>query len=285
MKTPGLFVFLIFTMFCCISCEKAADWPLQSVELNKIVVDGMITNEIKKHEIRLSFPTVQPNQNPIPVSGATIQISSADGIMAFDEDPQRPGVYAARQAFAGKVARTYTLLINYNGNIITSKDIMYPAIDFIFLRYIRHNDTGLFKMSWVTNPYNPNRPAMYEVILDWSDVEGYKNLPDEQTTARLLYYSLPTLDVSQIFAPSAEIVLFPPGTIITERRHSLSPQHADYLRALLSETTWQGGFFNTAAANIPSNISSGNLGFFSCCAVTTKTEIARKLLPIELLSK
>jgi hypothetical protein len=205
--------------------------------------------------------------------------------MAFDEDPQRPGVYAARQAFAGKVARTYTLLINYNGNIITSKDIMYPAIDFIFLRYIRHNDTGLFKMSWVTNPYNPNRPAMYEVILDWSDVEGYKNLPDEQTTARLLYYSLPTLDVSQIFAPSAETVLFPPGTIITERRHSLSPQHADYLRALLSETTWQGGFFNTAAANIPSNISSGNLGFFSCCAVTTKTEIARKLLPIELLSK
>ncbi|MCO5267212.1 MAG: hypothetical protein M9948_15220, partial [Lentimicrobium sp.] len=69
-------------------------------------------------------------------------------------------------------------------------------------------------------------------------------------------------------------IRFPSGTTITERKYSLTTEHAAYLRALLSETTWQGGLFNTAPANLPTNLSGNGMGYFGICAVIQKTEIA-----------
>jgi len=84
----------------------------------------------------------------------------------------------------------------------------------------------------------------------------------------LLFYTLPTLDVSEIFAPQMEAVNFPSGTRITERRYSLAPEHAAFIRELLLETNWAGGIFNEAAANVTTNFSAGAYGFFGICSVT-----------------
>jgi hypothetical protein len=85
---------------------------------------------------------------------------------------------------------------------------------------------------------------------------------------------LPTLDVSQMFAPAMETVLFPKGTIITEKRYSLSTQHAAFIRALLAETNFQGGLFNSVPSNLPVNLSNNGIGFFGASAVTIKTRVA-----------
>jgi hypothetical protein len=84
-----------------------------------------------------------------------------------------------------------------------------------------------------------------------------------------LFYTLKTLDVSEVFAPAVEEISFPAGTIIEERRYSLTAAHAEYLRTLLSETTWQGGLFTTPSANVATNLSAGATGFFGVCAVTS----------------
>jgi len=273
----NLFYLILLTSLVFAACEKQTDWPLQDLSEEYIVVDGNITNEAKIQEIRLLKPVSNPNDLPEAVSGADVLISTEENVYSFKEDPTRKGYYQSEEIFAGKVGRIYSLIINQNNRIISAKTNMVQTTDFVFLRYIRQGNTKLFRIIWVANPYNAKRPAMYEILLDWSTVPGYENADPNETKARLLYYTLPTLDVSQIFAPAMEAVLFPPGTIITEKRYSLTMEHAEYIRALLSETNWQGSLFNSASANLPTNLSSPGIGYFGACAVTTKTEIARNI--------
>ncbi|MFH0866598.1 MAG: hypothetical protein V1904_10400, partial [Bacteroidota bacterium] len=58
-------------------------------------------------------------------------------------------------------------------------------------------------------------------------------------------------------------------TLITERRYSITAEHAQYIRAMLSETNWSGGLFDSAHSNVPTNMSEGAVGFFSACGVET----------------
>ncbi|NTW23764.1 MAG: DUF4249 domain-containing protein [Lentimicrobium sp.] len=278
----NLYLFLLILMFAA-SCEKETSWDLQNMTGDFVVVDGTITNELKTQQIRLSKPFANPNEKPEPVIGAEILVSTSDKVYSFIEDASSPGYYNSAEEFEGKAGKTYSLLINYNNRIISAKASHPQGAEFIFLRYARQKDTQLFRITWVANAYNAKRPAMYEILLDWSLVPGYENLDPDSTKARLLYYTLPTLDVSQIFAPAMESVLFPPGTIITERRYSLTSEHAEYIRALLSETNWQGGLFNSAPANLPTNLSNNGIGYFGACAVTSKTEIARNIFNINIL--
>jgi hypothetical protein len=80
---------------------------------------------------------------------------------------------------------------------------------------------------------------------------------------------LPTLDVSQIFSPEMEKVSFPAGTIINERRYSLTPEHAEFFRELLLETNWTGGLFSLSNANVITNLTEGAIGYFGVCSVTS----------------
>jgi hypothetical protein len=63
-------------------------------------------------------------------------------------------------------------------------------------------------------------------------------------------------------------VYFPAGTIISERRYSLTPEHAEFVREMLLETNWTGGLFTVAPANVITNMSDGAFGYFGACAVT-----------------
>lgn len=265
---------LLCLLLSLVSCEKETSWTLHTSDSNYIVVDGLITNENKIQQIKLTKPYTFDNDSPAVVSGASLVVSSNDKIYYFHEDQENPGTYLSNDLFAAKINREYSLLISYENKIVTSKARMAVGAEFIFLRYTLDKDSRLYKITWVANPFNALRPAMYEILLDWSAVAGYENLTYDETHARLLYYSLPTIDVSQIFAPDMESIRFPSGTTITERKYSLTTEHAAYLRALLSETTWQGGLFNTAPANLPTNLSGNGMGYFGICAVTQKTEIA-----------
>ncbi len=280
MNRRKILLYLLLTGIALPGCEEQNDWDEKALSDNSIVVEGMITNETDYQTIRLTKVSEAPGVDPETVSGAEILVSAPDEIYKFEEEPGQPGTYRSKVRFAGKQLRTYTLLINHENNVITAKAAMPVAREFVFLRYVKHGSTGLFRLVWVASTYNANRPAMYEVLLDWSMVNGYENLPYHETHARLLYYTLPTLDVSQVFAPVSENVLFPPGTHITEKRFSITDSHAAFLRALLSETNWQGGLFNAASANLPTNLSGNARGYFSACAVTTRTDIARTIVPL-----
>jgi len=57
-------LFYIFIALSFFSCEKKVDWPLQNQPNDMIVVDGMITDEQKQHQVKLSLPVSQLNETP-----------------------------------------------------------------------------------------------------------------------------------------------------------------------------------------------------------------------------
>lgn len=264
-----LYLYTIYLFFVLlISCEKRADWPLQSENKNLIIVDGTITDETKVHTIRLTFPVTQLNETPQPVTGANVLIQVEDSTYNLTEQPANSGIY--KKKFAGYAGKQYTLKITYNNNVYSAKTTMLAGINIQQpLLYAKNNNNNLYHITWVANVYNAQNFAMWEILLDWSNVAGYQNQNPDSCKARLLYYTLPTIDVSQVFAPELEKISFPAGTIITERRYSLTKEHAEFIRALLSETNWQGGLFDSAHANLPTNLSEGAAGFFAACGVTT----------------
>lgn len=264
----------LFLALLLASCEEQSDWDLHTANIDFIVVDGIITSELKTQSITISKPVAGLNDKPLPVSGATVLVTSPLATYAFHENPLNPGTYLSDKVFTGIRNKTYSLLVTSGNKVYTSKTVLEPLAEFVFLKY-KPIGNNKYHITAVANTYNPNRSAMYEILLDWSSAPGYENNEPDLCKAKLFYYTLPTIDVSEVLSPAMEQITFPKGTVITERRYSLTDEHAAYIRALLLETTWSGGYFNTASANVPTNLSAGALGFFGACGVTEKIEIVK----------
>jgi hypothetical protein len=251
------------------SCEKQVNRELNGTLPDVIAVNGIITNEFQHQTIKLTHPVSQLNETPKPVSGATIMVSTEDSVFLFNEQPAGSGIYLSSNAFVGMTNKSYTLQIYYNNKVISAQAAMMEGELFSPLHYSKNSSDDFYHISWVANSYSSGDYAMWEVLMDWSNVPSYQHTNPDSCKATLYYYTLPTLDVNQIIAPGKQTVSFPAGTIITERRYSLTEEHAEYFRALLLETTWQGGMFDVERANVPTNLSSGAIGFFGACSVTT----------------
>ena len=263
-----------------VSCEKETKWPLQGQQTHSVVVDGIITDELKTQSVKISQSFDTLNEIPSPVVGAEVIVSGNGNVYQFHEKGGSPGDYFSDSQFSGVAGQEYSLLITISNKVYSAKANMESGTDsFIFAKYERDSDSGQYHFYWVADPYTPLNPAMYELLLDWSKVPGFTAADSVSTHARLLYYSLPTLDVSEIFAPAMEKIKFPAGTLVTERRYSITSGYAAFLRAMLLETTWQGGYFTTASANVPTNLSAGAIGYFAVCAVTSQTARVNAILP------
>jgi len=260
---------VLFLFVSLISCQKATDWPVVAQNLNLVIVDGIVTDENKIQSVKITYSVNQLNEVAKPVTGAVVRISNEDSTWNLTEQPGNTGNYQTESAFPALLGKNYTLLIFKDGKVYSAKASMVPGIEFKELQYSKNDNDGLYHLDWVAEAFNADQPAMWEIMIDWSMVPGYENLDTSACRARLKYYTLPTLDVSEIFAPEMENISFPAGTKITERRYSLTPEHARFLRSLLLETNWQGGLFDSAPANGITNLSEGAFGFFGVCAVTS----------------
>ncbi len=250
------------------SCVKQASFDVPGGSGNLVAVDGILTNERKAQAIVINHPVNGLNDPAVPVSGATVIIHTADSTWNLTETPAGSGKYLTPSTFISLLNKTYTLNIYNGSDVYSAKAAMVAGTTFTQLTYVQNDKDTLYHIDYVASAFSSSKPAMWEVLLDWSKVQGYQNSDTNKCKARLLFYTLPTLDVSEIFAPVVEQVSFPRGARITERRYSLAPQHAEFVREMLLETSWQGGLFPTAAANVSTNLSAGAVGFFGVCAVT-----------------
>jgi hypothetical protein len=262
-------VLCIIPILLLLSCVKETDWPLKSQPTDLIVVDGIITDTMGSQLIRLTHTAGLLNEPPQPVSGANVIITNEDSAYTLTEQPANSGLYYTKSSFIAQTGKHYTLLIALNNKLFSAKASMIPGTFFSALKYSRDDGDDLYHIDSVAKAFNTADTAMWEILLDWSQVPGYENADPAKTKARLLYYTLPTLDVSQIFAPPVENIKFPAGTIILERRYSLTPEHAAFLRTLLLETNWKGGLFSSEPANVLTNLSQGAAGFFGACSITS----------------
>jgi hypothetical protein len=263
------FIFYGISILLLTACVKEVNWPLQSQSTNLIVVEGIITDTMGAQQIILTHPVGQLNEPPQPVSGATVIITNEDSAYTLTEKPANSGIYLTKSSFIAQTGKNYNLLIALNNKLYTAKAYMVRGVHFNALKYSKDDGDNLYHIDSVAQAFSTSDTAMWEVLLDWSHVPGNENMDPSKTHARLLYYTLPTLDVSQIFAPPMENIKFPSGTIILERRYSLTPEHAAFLRTMLLETNWRGGLFSSVPANVLTNLSSGAAGYFGACSITS----------------
>lgn len=261
-------VHIFALMLVIVGCIKKTDWPLQEGDLDLIVVDATLTSEFKAQAIRLTYPIKELNEEPVPVEGASVIVSNQEEDWFLREDAEDPGTYWTDSTFIALLNKDYTLQVFVNNKIISATASMIPGRFFNPLTYKKNDNDDLYHIDFVASNFDPESNAKWEVLIDWTTVPGYENADPDTCRARMLFYTLPTLDVSQIFATEAEKISFPAGSIITERRFSLTPEHAAYVRELLLESTWQGSLFPTANANVSSNLSNGGIGYFGVCFIT-----------------
>jgi len=264
--TVVLFPILVF-----ISCEIKTEWKLETDNYNFVVVNGQITNEKKAHQVILSRPVNQLNEVPEPISSASVNIYDGDSLYTLKEDLLKPGTYKTDSTFRAFINKPYTLLVTVNNQQYYSSVIMLPVIPFNTLKYKFVDEKQMYTIDSVTQAFDNQESAMYEILIDWTHVPGYEYAPIESKKAVMFYYTLSTLDISEVFKSETEQIYFPTGTIITEKKYSLTKQHAEFIRSLLLETEWRGGLFDVAHGNMKTNLSKGALGFFGASSVFQKT--------------
>lgn len=266
MKRKVKYLLLILTLT---GCEKQVDWTADGPPERLVIVDGTIIDRRGKQTVTLAYPVTSLNAVPEPVSGAVVRISSPDSSWELTEEPIGSGKYLTSPTFIAGPGKTYSLFISSGSRIYSAQASLVPGSEFAALTWAKNSDNNLYHVDFVASAFNTLKPAMWELLIDWSHVPGYEQTDSMFCRARLLFYTLPTLDVSEIFAPAVEEVSFPAGTIIEEKRYSLTDEHAEFLREMLLETSWSGGFFNSAPANVSTNLSSGAAGYFGASAVTS----------------
>jgi len=265
----SILLLLIVILF---SCEEKTNWEIVPGDLNTVVVDAILTNEVKHQTVRLSKPFNNVNGESVPLSGAEITVSNGSAEMIFIESPENPGTYLSEEPAGASIDKIYTITIQAGGKIYSAHTGMVPVIASMPLQVIAA-ENNLRKVNWTAPGYNPDDLAMYEVQISWTHLVD-SSLTDTLSEARMLHYTLNTIDVSYIVFPQEkEEVLFPAGSILVVRKYSLTEDFASYLRALLAETEWQGSLFEDARGNLPTNISNGGLGYFSACSVVADTMV------------
>lgn len=252
------------------SCTEKIDWELDYQEVDVMVVEGKITNEVRAHEVILTWPVYEVNAPPEPVTGAQVEINDGSQIHALTEDRTRPGVYLTDPDFAGEVNQGYQLRIRYEDMRITAIAFMAKVLPFPDMRIYQVQEVPPLYQAYITDQ---NGPAVIRLELDWSHVPGYDTLAPEETHALIYHYTLGSVDVNHIFAPEKEKVRFPPGTIVYREKESVSRYYEEFLRGMLSETDWRGGVFDVQPGNARTNLDGAAIGYFTAAEVIRDTVV------------
>ena len=270
-------IFLLLLPLLFISCEEKIDWELDTNEPKVIVVEGVLTNERKAHEVSISRPLTDPNGTPQPVSGALVAIwetDQADNNKAHRLHEVQPGRYLTDSTVRAVYGKLYTLFILYQGQEYYGESYMVPVDQLKQLSY--HKVPGQ-ELWYELNFVETSNPSMVEYRLNWGHLPGFRNLPAEQTRAYIVYYTVKSIDVNKIFKPAKERVPFPVGTRVYRRQYSMNQWQEDFVRTLMAETEWRGGLFDVQPGNVRTNLSEGAVGYFSVSQVVTDTSI---ILPL-----
>lgn len=251
------------------ACEETVDWDLDPEANGRLVVEAILTNEFQTQEIKLSQSFNDLNGETPKLSDAMVAVSANGVSVSFLADTIEMGLYKSESPFAVLGNLEYQLSVDWQGENYTASSNLssvapLPEINF---RQVGQTDSLTFRE--FAPLYNPNQQAMYEMDIDWSHLSL-----EEPTKAKMFFYTFSTVDESELLRPTSETVSFPPGSIVIAKKFGLNDDFAEYLRSLVLETDWKGGFLYSASSNLPTNISNDGLGFFSTCAVLRDTLIA-----------
>ena len=235
------FTFLFIGLFLNACVEQVdLDEYLESSPTGRLVVEGIITDDRKPHEIRLTRTgRALPDDSYTSVSGADVSISDGTLVYPLKESDSDRGVYRT-DSISGEVNKTYTLTVSLEGKVYQASDAMVTVMKFGRAEGIILNGTKPPK-GYITTPlivFGSNAPATISIEVD-------NPRPDDKYN-RLDYYTFPGVHPDDILPKYVDAHLsYDEGTQLTQKKYSLSDAHYKFLRAMLLETEYKGGIFGS----------------------------------------
>lgn len=254
----------VFILCLITSCgEDQINKSLQQGDPSILAVEGVLTNEKTNHLIRLSHPYNTLNGEPVPATGALVQIGDGTNIYLLNENPIGSGNYYTPELRAA-FGLTYTLVINYQNKEYIASDSSVPVEPLTAIDYRKSND------GYELNLSPTGQSANYiDHAVSWKNTE--QCTLNTSCEGRLVYYDLKTIDVNEIFKPDKLPFVFPLHSVVIRKKYSTSIAYKNFLRSMLSETEWRGGVFDVDRANTTTNLSNGAVGFFAVSTVVSDT--------------
>lgn len=248
-------------------CEEPMQWNYINCNEKYFVVDGIITDEYRHHEIRLYWSTARPDEIPSPIENATVYIEKTEGIIPFIEHDSIAGLYLSIVPFKPFVGENVHLHVQYKSHTYFATDKMAPVTVSPRIEFEQiATDTNLFVV--LPKTLASIEPAMWEIRVEW-DTQVFSHGIGQ---AKIWAYDLKILNYLQVFAPTEEKVYVPRGANVFQFKYSLSNQHAQFRASLLQETHWREGIFNVTPGLVYTNIKGHKAaGYFGCCAVVRDT--------------
>jgi hypothetical protein len=257
MKKIGIYILLVLLL----SCEELTEWEEKGSFVPRLIVEGFLTNQPAYNYVKLSLPVVEGGAEARMISGAIVIISDGNIFEVLNEDADNPGYYYPGREIRGVVNKDYLLYIKFNEFEFTAGATMVPVgpmSEFSWRRVDSEED--LYRI----NPQNGSDPSMTRYIVEWNDSSGAHS-------SVFYHYQIQSVDVNEFFKPATESLEFPGNARIIRQKYSLSPNHQRFIRSLLSETEWKGGWFDILPGNLHTNLSAGGAGFFAASSLVVDT--------------
>ncbi len=243
------------------SCKEEFDYNQITEGLERLVVEGYITDLDSVHTIKLMLSSdfIDPQQ-AIAVSGAVVTVSDGANLFTFTET--EPGIYKNVQFFKGETGKTYSLSVAYNSETYTAQSKMNPCFEidtaavfwedemnYVLMSGQEHNDPGQFYILKTTI-----NGVLNDTLANWS------YFSDELLNGIYFNFELVALFEGDE-TDSVSISLF-----------SVSKEFFSYYASIVNNTGYEPDpFFSTTPANFKGNISNGALGFFLVSSVKKKS--------------
>ncbi len=248
------------------ACEEPIEWKQDEFIAPRLVVDGLLTNRPEMNVVKLSLPIQDAGESPRMVSNATVIVTDGERHVMFIEDSLKKGVYKPESLISAVVNKGYLLYIKVGQFEFTAETYMIPVAPLRNIQFV----PDVEKDNFFTIQDKSNTTSSYVEYIVYS---RNSELEEFVEIARFYNYSLSTYDVNQFFKPPAEKLSFPAGSVVIRNKYSMNRDHERYVRSLLSETEWRGGWFDVLHGNLHTNISAGGVGYFSASTVVSDTTI------------
>lgn len=250
------------------SCTKIIDLDLNDDENQRLVVDAVFTTLPLEHQVKLNITANYFSAEVPPVAtGATVSVTDGVNVINFLET--EPGIYKTDSLARALSNTNYTLNISYNGVDYTAQNYCdsVPKLDSVLVEYV---------------PATQNDKAYHKIRISTQEKLGYGDYYAWQIYVNgVLDNDTITEQISTddgFFPDGTYFNMFEltrmrdlnPGDTIMVAQHAISKETYEAYFAILLQTAFRGGIFDTPPADVPTNLSEGAVGLFAASGESRK---------------
>jgi hypothetical protein len=265
------FYIIIFLVFFTSSCKEKIDIKLKETYV-RLVIDGGVTDETKRHTVKISETSNYFSGDAQPkVSGAVVTIS--DGVYVVTLTETSAGIYQTDSTYKGDIGKTYTLNIKYKNEEYISSSLLKQVspVDSISFGNDPFDPQKSTVNLWALEPATMGDYYLWNYYINGTlmsdSIKKISFASDEMVNGNYMY-GYPVYTIKEVL----------PGDSVTLEMRSITKEYYIFINALFSEVYGAGNPFSGPPSNVKGNVINVTnkekdvMGFFIASAVSKKSK-------------